>query len=129
MYGKNYPLLPILRNPEHGIEAWGLQTETENLKVPNTYYWSVGYNGTHFGHEFCDLFISMNYNPYIPDTLLERAAVSTSNVLKEGGYAFLVDPGKWSWELEKHLTPRPDLVREIKRYSMFTDQNVRVLQK
>lgn len=129
LYGRSKELIDVLHTPEHSIGAFLLHTERQKY-FSNDYckYWEAGVNGMHFGESICDLFISFNYDPELLNGDTNMVARQIKNFLKSGGFAMLVNPGVWANDLGKYLIFNAQVETEIKRYSMFKNQNVLVYE-
>lgn len=129
IYGRNKEMIDVLRTPKHGIGAFMLHTEREKY-ISNDWckYWEAGVDGMYFGESVCDLFISINYDPKILDNDYENVANVIQKVLKPGGFALLVNPGIWAAAVGGSLLQNTSLENEIKRYSIFKDEDVRVYE-
>lgn len=126
-------LLYELRKPEHGIEAWGLHHEGTPLDPPRagglSRYWEIGYNDSHYGREFCDLFISLDYLTAHPDLTIQTV-VTLWKLMKPQGLILLTNPtlndANFQWG-NFHI--RQDLIDELRSYTLFAKKkNVLVLQ-
>ena len=58
----------------------------------------------------------------------DMVANQIKNFLKPGGFAMVVNPGVWANDLGKYLTINAQMLTNIKRYSMFKNQNVLVYE-
>ena len=129
LYGRSQELVDTLRTPEHSIGAFMLHTEREKY-ISNDWskYWEAGVDGMHFGESICDLFISFDYDPELLNGDTDMVAKQIKNFLKPGGFAMVVNPGIWADDLGKHLAINAQVETEIKRYSMFSQQDVSVYE-
>jgi hypothetical protein len=129
LYGRNKELLDVLRTPEHGIGAFMLHTERgKYFSNDHCKYWEAGVNDVYFSESVCDLFISFNYDPELLNGDTDMLARQIKNFLKPGGFAMIVNPGIWADDFERHLTINAQVETEIKRYSMFSQQDVSVYE-
>lgn len=129
VYGTQFDLVDTLRlHPEFGVETWGLQT-TDKKNRDHIYYWNAPYDDTHFGRNYAELIVSLDYKYNIEDQFKDSMAVRVHHLLKDDHILFLVDPGNWADSIHKIFSRRYDLEAEVKQYSMFTRQNVFVYQK
>lgn len=129
IYGRNKELIDILHTPEHGIGAFMLHTERGKY-FSNDWckYWEAGVDSMYFGESVCDLFISFDYDPELLNGDTDMVAKQIKNFLKPGGFAMIVNPGIWADDLGKHLTINAQVETEIKRYSMFSQQDVSIYE-
>jgi SAM-dependent methyltransferase len=129
-YQEDMDLLDTLHTAEHGIGAmrlWSaLEPPLENSE--NSYYWPAGINGMFFGDDCVDLFISINYDPEIFNNNYDQVAQEIKRVLKSGGFILAVNPGNWASSLESEFTADSQIVKEIKRYSLFNNKDVRIYE-
>ena len=129
-YQGDVGLSSTLYTMEHGIGAlrlWsGLEQPLENSE--NNYYWPAGLDPMLFSDNCLDLFISINYDPEIFNNDYQQVAQEVRRVLKPGGFAFVVNPGVWSSHLSTKLTPDIQIEKEIKRYSLFKNEDVYVYE-
>lgn len=129
VYGEDHSLLPILSSSEFGIECWGLFTNPEIESQDRIYNWFIGVDGTHFGLDFCKLFISVGYDPALLSVTSTHSALGVLDLMVDGGKVLAINSGEWSSELPKLFYRRIDLERELKRFSMLKDQDVKVYEK
>lgn len=129
-YESDKELSNTLATSEHGIGAlslWSsLDPPSENLD--GRYYWPAGLNGIFFEDNCVDLFVSINYNPDIFYDNSLYVAEEIKRVLKIGGFAFVVNPGLWANDLGHYLSLDTYMEKEIRRYSMFAEENVFVYE-
>lgn len=129
-YQGDTDLSDTLYTNEHGIGAirlWSaLEAPLENSE--NNYYWLAGLNSMLFSDGCVDLFISINYDPEIFDDNYDQVAQEIKRVLKPGGFILAVDPGKWASNLESEFTADSQIEKEIKRYSLFNNKDVRIYE-
>jgi hypothetical protein len=129
LYGRSKELLDVLHTPKHGIGAFMMHTERgKYLSNDECKYWEAGINGIYFGQSICDLFISFNYDPELLNDDTDMVARQIKSFLKPGGFAMVVNPGVWANDLGKYLTINAQVETEIKRYSMFKNENVLVYE-
>jgi len=129
-YQEDMGLSNTLYTAEHGIGAMKLWSA---LKPPlensdNNYYWPAGLNPMLFSDDCVDLFISINYDPEVFNNDYQQVAEEIKRVLKPGGFAFVVNPGTWASHLATKLIPDIQIEKEIKRYSLFKNENVYVYE-
>jgi hypothetical protein len=140
-YGEDVAFLETLHSPEHGLGAfllhsnpeddWSLSKQTSKLKTVNKAMckgWVIEFNDSFFGEDFCDLFISFSYSPWMLHENYSFVALNIKKLLKPNGLIFAVDPGDWSMCLGDHMTLREDLVKEVKRYSLLKNKEVFVYE-
>lgn len=129
-YQGDTDLSDTLYTNEHGIGAmrlWSaLEAPLENSE--NNYYWPAGLNPMLFSDDCVDLFISINYDPEIFNNNYDQVAQEIKRVLKPGGFAFIVNPGAWVSDLATELMPDIQIEKEIKRYSLFKNEDVYVYE-
>ncbi|MFZ4104905.1 hypothetical protein [Flavobacterium sp.] len=129
-YELDKQLSETLKKPEHSIGAFSMYTSLNALaeNIDERYYWAAGRSGMFFEEECADLFISINYDPEILDNDYENVANVIQKVLRPGGFAMLVNPGIWAAAVGGSLLQNISLENEIKRYSIFKDEDVRVYE-
>lgn len=135
-YGEDIFFLKTLRKPEHGVGAFLLHSNCNNgwnLLEDNNQYeissdlckgWAIELNDTFFGEDYCDLFMSINYNPWLFYRNYQFIAENLSKFMKKNGLVFLVNPGDWSAALGDKMKLREDLIIEAKRFSLLSNQRV-----
>jgi hypothetical protein len=129
IYGPNVKLAETLRTSEHGIGAFILVTQAEGVELPDySWPWEAGVDNIFFGEDKCDLFLSFNYDTNLLNDNYDLLAQQLKSFLKINGMVFLVNPGKWANGLGEWLSRRPDLEKEIRRYSMFRDEDILVYE-
>ena len=129
LYGNHEHLMGVLHTPEHGIGAYLLHTERDKINENSPYkFWEIGINHMYFSDDTCDLFISFDYNPQLFNEDISVPAQQIKDYLKPGGLCFLVNPGYWANCLNEVMPRNNDIENEIKRYSMFKNQNVLVYE-
>lgn len=127
---KDHRIVKTLRSPEHSIEAWGLRAGASGQGLPeNTFAWQFDLNATHFGPNFCNLFIAFNMNPELKYGNSDSIARRVHQLMKPNGFVWTVNPGQWAYSLHKYLIYRMDLANEIDSFAMFHGQNIAVFQK
>ena len=129
-YQGDTDLSDTLYTNEHGIGAirlWSaLEAPLENSE--NNYYWPAGLNPMLFSDGCLDLFISIGYDPEVFNNDYQHVAEEIKRVLKPGGFAFVVNPGTWASHLATKLMPDIQIEKEIKRYSLFKNEDVYVYE-
>lgn len=129
-YQGDTDLSDTLYTNEHGIGAirlWSaLEAPLENSE--NNYYWPAGLTPMLFSDGCVDLFISINYDPEIFDDNYDQVAQEIKRVLKPGGFILAMNPGKWASNLESEFTADSQIEKEIKRYSLFNNKDVRIYE-
>jgi hypothetical protein len=130
IYGGNEDLKNALSKPEHSIGAYQFHTERDSKLEDSFYYrfWEIGVDNPYINYGETDLFISINYNPtvYQVDKLVIGSQIK--KLLKNGGKAMLVNPGTWSEKIDFFMSLDNISIKEIKRYSMFKNENVLVYE-
>jgi hypothetical protein len=140
VFGECPELLECLYSPAHSIGAYMLHTNQSNNWKPKHLYdglkyaptdaiksWYIKENDSFFGANFCDLFISINYQVEdIGDPL--KIVGNIKKVMKPNSIGFIVNPGSWASEVENFNVVRYDLIKEVKRYSMFRNEKVLVYE-
>jgi len=128
-YGDNCNLVDTLRTPVHGIGALMLHTEyNKSVEEEYSHMWDIGINGCYFGDQFCDLFISVDYNPLLNGNNYDYMAAQIKNLVRLNGFLFLVNPGLWASSISKYFLLREDLVKEAKRYSFLKNDKVYIYE-
>ena len=82
-----------------------------------------------YGSEYCDLFVHLDEASRYPIGRFDDDSLHVFDLIKRGGFLFLVNPGAWAKPLSARLKLRADLIDEIKRFSMFNDKEVIVYEK
>lgn len=130
IYGEDYDFQNILRTNTHGLGAYLFhsniagQIDIDKCK----YYWPI------VGHDFfldfgvCGLFISINYNPPIDEKDCKDVADRIKNLMNTNGLIFLCNPGIWALGLSDKFFRRLDLEKEIKRYTIFKNEDVLIYE-
>lgn len=129
VYGPPFDLIEKLREPTFGIETWGLYHSSGETTSDLAHQWKAGLDPTYFGFDFCNLFLSIGYNPSIPSIRTFPLALQIAQLMKKGGHVLLVNPGTWAKHIPGMLRPRMGLTAEVQSYSMFKNENVMVFQK
>ena len=134
-YNNDFSLVEELRSPTHGIESWALHSTIKDKKEVEEsfhHYWEIGINNSYFNKNWCDIFFSFDYQDiYLnPRATPKDICMAIYHLLAPGGkfvYYNLAIP-----QLDllcRKLTPRYDIVKEFRRYSLFDDKEVGVFQK
>lgn len=124
VYDRSNDLVEEMHTQKHGIGALRLHSEMYSRE---NYPWALGAAGIYFG-PVVDLFVSINYDPIHKKDLVLEIAKQLKEAMKQGGIVFLVNPGHWADKLGETLSVRSDLEKEIKRYSIFKNEDVRVYE-
>lgn len=129
-YEEEKKLSSILWSSEHGIGAFSLWSGTSApaQNEDNRYYWPAGMNGMFFGDNCVDLFVSINYNPTLFDENSLQVAEEIKRVLKPKAFIFACNPGLWADNLNKLFFRNKIYEKEIKKYSLFSKENVLVYE-
>lgn len=90
--------------------------------------WAIEMNDTFFGHDYCDLFMSINYNPWLFYRNYDFIADNLRNFMKKNGLIFLVNPGDWAKDLGNKFPLREDLIMEARRYYLLNNQKVLIYE-
>lgn len=129
IYGSDTNLKSTLLSSEHSIGAFQLYSDfVDDSESENCQFWNIGINNPTINYGDVDLFVSINYKPTLSFVNYESAAKQIAQLLKSKGKAFIVNPGDWAIELEKFLSIDINSTTNIKRYSMFKDENVVVYE-
>jgi len=140
IFGEYPELLDCLYSPQHSIGAYMLHCNEVNDWKPDYLYsnlkhaptdaikgWYIRENDSFFGEAFCDLFISINYQ--VDDIGHPiRIAENIKRIMKPNSIGFIVNPGSWASELVNFNYINYNLIREVKRYSIFKDEQVLVYE-
>lgn len=126
-YGESGALVELLNGLEHGIQTFQLYTNPD-ISIKEAHHWEVAINDSFYGYDYCELFISCNYNPTVMYGSPTDVAIQLSRLMKHNGLVFLVNPGAWADDLHGFMPSRQDLVDELKSYHLLKDQNVKVYQ-
>ncbi len=125
LYDRTKSLFDEMHTPLHGIGAFRMHSE--HYSTEENYYWDLGKVGTYFGAS-ADLFVSINYNPIYDKNLLSQIAEQIKCTMLPGGIVFIVNHDGWAEKLSDFLLARPDLEKEVKRYSLFKGEDVRIYE-
>jgi hypothetical protein len=125
LYDRTKSLFDEMHTPLHGIGA--IRMHSEHYSTEEQYYWPIGEADTYFGPR-ADLFISINYNPIYNKNLLVEIARQIKETMLPGGIVFIVNHDGWAEKLSDFLLVRSDLEKEVKRYSLFKGEDVRVYE-
>jgi hypothetical protein len=130
IYGSDEELKNTLSKPEHSIGAYQFHTERDPKLKDSFYYrfWEIGINNPYINYGETDLFISINYNPTVYPVDKSPIGFQVKKLLKNGGKAMLVNPGAWSEKIDLFMSLDNNSIKEIKRYSMFKNENVLVYE-
>lgn len=130
VYGENYMSLNSFRSSEHGIETFLLHSDPRcrNIDLEFVYYWEIGINYSFFGNRFCNLFVSIDYDPRPLFDKQKEVNNQIKFLMNDGGKLFLVNPGSWANELENVFTRKSEIEKEIKRFTMFKHEKVYVYE-
>lgn len=128
VYGTSYGLIDTLRGPEFGVETWGL-VSSQPPEHNSAFLWESTVNDSHFGRDFANLFVSLDYHYDVQGHFVDATALHIYHLMKDDGMILTVNPGNWAERLAVVLDRRQDIANEIKRYSIFAGQDVRVYQK
>lgn len=124
-----FPALGILRNFEHGLECWHLNTSNVEYSSDFTRSWNPA-NVPFFGNNFCKLLIAYKYNydaNILDITLIE--SIRLIDLLKPDGFIFCIDSFFLGLDYSDHLRRRHDLEIELKSFSMLAPLDIKVYQK
>ncbi len=142
LYGENLDLFDTLYAPEHSIGAYMLHSDysvldpkdfktsanVKNANIDLVKQWPLEYNNCFFGLDFCELFVSVNYDPVMLINNFYGAATNIKSMMKKNGLLFLVNPGVWSYNLDLFFDVRFDLIHEIHKYRIFKDDKILVYE-
>ncbi len=123
-------LRSVMANSEHSMGSFILHTDRSKREYfDEVAYWEIGINSPYVGFNYADLFISINYNPKTHlDDSNDFIAEQIKGVLKNGGQTLLINPGKWASELDCYLKLNSSLIKELKKYSMLSNEKVFVYE-
>lgn len=129
LYGDLQNLKEEMLKPEHSIGSLLLHTNREKMSdYDQGFFWEIGINGPYCGYSCFDLLISINYDPNLLTDNHDFIAEQVCALLKTGGIVFLINPGPWACELPKYLSIKKDTIKELKRFSMLTNEEVLVYE-
>lgn len=130
IYAESQDLRTTLSKSEHGIGAYQFHTERSSNIKDSFYYkfWEIGINDPYISYGETDLFISINYNPTVYPIDKSSIGLQLKKLLKKGGKVMLVNPGSWSEKIDLFMDLDNNSIKEIKRYSMFKNENVLVYE-
>lgn len=129
-YGKDFSILNHFRSTEHGLETFCLTSEVEQIdsKLNNVYYWNSGINYPVFGKGFCNLFISINYNIDKNEYQQTEIVKQLKFMVNKGSKILICNPGSWANLFDYCLKQDLDLQKEIKRFSIFKNENIKIYE-
>jgi hypothetical protein len=129
-YGKDFSILNHFRSQEHGLETFCLTSEIEQIdsKLNNVYYWNSGINFPFFCKHFCNLFISINYNIDKNEEEQAKIVEQLKFMVKKNGKILVCNSGSWANLLDLSLKQDLDLQKEIRRFSIFKNENVKIYE-
>ena len=118
-------LREFMLSNEHSIGNFILHSDKDHQEYfDGTAYWNIGVNDPYVDYDFCDLFLSVNYNPVIEFNNMEHAAEQVKSLLNHGGHAVFINPGEWFSLVGNYLSLNEDLTQEAKKYSMLSSERV-----
>jgi hypothetical protein len=127
-YGEDPEFTETLRTSTHGIGAFLMHSNVEKrFHFDYERYWCIGTN-MFFDADTCDFLISFDYDPVFHGSPFGIPPY-IDRLMKREGLIFLVNPGRWAEYLGDMFILRKDLQAEVKRYSMFKNENVLVYEK
>lgn len=126
VYGNDLSVLDSFRSSVHALETFVVHSEKNDKKMNKmySYFWDIGEGNLFFNNNFCDLFLSIEYDPIINHEKYHEIFLSLKNVLKKNGFIILVNPGSWAKRIGDYFEYREDMSNELKRYFMFKEKNV-----
>lgn len=128
-YGLLDDLVEELHKPLHGIGALLLHSENDiESELDYKKYWNIELNDCYFSNNFCELFISLNYNPSFTKNDYSFVAVNIKKLMKLNGFVFLVNPGLWASSMSEYFLLREDLVKEAKRFSILKNEEIYIYE-
>lgn len=128
-YGLLDDLVEELRKPLHGIGAFLLHSENDiESELDYKKYWNIELNDCSFSNNFCELFVSINYNPSFVNNDYLFMALNIKKLMKFKGIIFLVNPGLWASYMSHFFLLREDLIQEAKRFSILKDQEIYIYE-
>lgn len=140
-YGEDINFLETFHKPEHCIGAylvhsnpednWSLSGEKRKLKNVDPDMckgWAIEFNDAFFGHDFCDLLFSVNYEPWMLHQNFDFVAENIKKLMNKNGIVFVINPGNWATSLNKFFTLREDLITEAKRFSLIKNETVLIYE-
>lgn len=129
IYGNDTTLRDTLLLPEHSIGAFQMHSDQgSEIKYDNCEFWNIGLDNPHISYGDVDLFISINYNPELQSINKDKIATQIKNLLKPKAKILLVNPGNWADNIKQFLCIDLYSTTNVKRYSMFKDQDVVVYE-
>lgn len=139
-FGEDVDLYQTFHSPLHSIGACLLYKYPSNTWNPykqmnlpehlatTCYQWAIEFNDCFLADGFCDLFISINYDPQLDMGNHKIIAEKLKFLVKKNGLYFLVNPGVWADSLSSYLVLRPDMIKELKKYSILKNEKVYVYE-
>lgn len=129
IYGADQGLRLTLLDPQHSIGAYQMHSERDNVADTFEYrFWEAGVYDPFLSYGEADLFVSINYNPTVHQNAYVNLAIQIKQLLKNGGKAFVVNPGPWAKNIKNIMTIDGPTTKEAKRYSMLRNQDVLVYE-
>lgn len=134
VYDEDPSLMRVLAKPEHGFEGWMLYTsEDENLEIDDrAHYWEVGINDSFFGHNRCNLFLWMGYDPSLQPQVLNNPAKLVKaiyDLMAEGGCVLLTGVSTALLDMAGKFYRDSEIEDRLSRFSYFHDEDFGVLRK
>lgn len=127
IYGSDITCIDTFRSQDHSLGFHLLYTGKALVK-PKKYIFdeSLANRQCFWGLEYCDLFVALEQDANIK---LKSDIEYLISIMKSGGFVFLLGDHSWGEDLDNTFILRKDLVDEVKRYTMFKDEEVFVYEK
>jgi hypothetical protein len=128
-YGDDYDLVPVLRDPEFGVESWHLYYGEGDSPYEHSFSWLPEINDSYFGHDYCDTFVSVNYAHPINFGSPEQLSHQIYELMKRGGVIVLVNPAFWASGLFDVFSRNYHAEDLFRSYAMLAHEEVVVFEK
>lgn len=129
-YGKDFSILKDFRSTEHGLETFCLTSEEEyrDSQLNYVYYWNSGVSFPFFGKGFCNLFVSINYDIDKNEQEQIEIVKQLKFMVNKNAKILVCNPGSWAGLLDHCLKQDLKLQKEIKRFSIFKNENIKIYE-
>lgn len=133
VYGTDASCLDAFWDTNHSMGLHVLHSDDIVLPPGGPYldsisFWDIDKRETKYGADYCDLFMSFGYTPEGSEDQEVKMTEFINWLVKPDGLLFLCNPGPWADSFSNSLKPRNDIINEIKKYSMFTNERVLVYE-
>lgn len=129
LYGRDVDMLECFYSSTHSMGATLLYSDEPLMSDrDNVYFLNIDEPiMSDYLHLFDSMF-SFNYKYSLEPPHCDRVAKHFKFLLREKAQIFLVNPGTWSYCFDDYFERCIDKEREVKRFSMFSDEKVFVYE-